>query len=834
MTLVPVFDKPSPGRANTRSGFGAITTPRGDLPLEALAVRADITGLMCRTDVRVTFRNVAPIPIEATYILPLPDNAALTAMRFRIGDRLIDATLRERGNARDVYDAGIAAGGRAAIVEQERANIFTIRVGSLSPGERIEVQLALTFTLDYSDGQAAFCFPLVVAPRYHPGVPLDGPQVGLGVAADTDLVPDASRISPPVLPWNSADTVDLTISATVARQALPIVEIGCTIPARITDDPSLPHITVDIEPNQRLNRDFVLRLSTGQRDDAVMSLSTVRDVDGPDGTFALTVLPPTTGLPPASTRNVVVVLDSSAAMAGWPGAAGRRGAARIVDMLTPADRFAVLTVADTVVAASGREPKLVPGIDRNRFAAVEHLTSVRPGGGAHLGHALDRAVELLASEHHRPAPHHSILVVITAGQVGDDDDILGRVTPARFAAGVGGMRIHSIGIGTAVNSALLRQLASTGRGEFHLAESEDQLDALIPRIRRLLGPPLLTRIGLTAEGMEFDPRTLSPAQPPDVYPGAALVITGRCRAGESGRLMLSSIGPDGRPSVSTIPAVPTTNLALTTQWARGHLGDLQRRYATCPIAEAPELAQRIVATSIRFGIITRLTAFVAVSGAHRNPNAAGGQPHQVVQPVEYTVDWTGPDEGSSAYSVEYAKRVTPTPPPFDTPSPPQPSTAPRAQRRGVLIGAGVTVIAALIGVGAVVTTVSSSDSTSDGVAQPAPKSPARPGLTFTNSAPPPAEADPGQDSETAASLTVVLTPRGTRTEISARAAGIPTGEPVRLVVVGSDGTRSVVDAWTVEAGDPARAVLVDLPIDRIARVTVESATGFVYVTTTIE
>src|SRR5262249_35178744 len=138
-------------------------------------------------------------PLEATYIFPLPDRAAVTSFRLEVAGRVIEGELQERSQARQQYDAAIQAGHRAAIAEEERAGVFTMRVGNLPPGERAIVRLGLVGPLPYSDGETTFRFPLVVAPRYIPGLPLPGPSAGGGTATDTDRVPDASRISPPVL-----------------------------------------------------------------------------------------------------------------------------------------------------------------------------------------------------------------------------------------------------------------------------------------------------------------------------------------------------------------------------------------------------------------------------------------------------------------------------------------------------------------------------------------------------------------------------------------------------------------------------------------------------------
>ncbi len=158
-----------------------------------------IDGLIAQTDLTQTFQNVHAEPLEATYIFPLPDRAAVTRFRLEVAGRVIEGELKERAAARKEYDQAIKAGHRAAITEEERPGVFTMRVGNLPPGEEATVRLSLTGPLPYSEGEATFRFPLVVAPRYIPGTPLSGPSVGDGVATDTDAVPDASRITPPVL-----------------------------------------------------------------------------------------------------------------------------------------------------------------------------------------------------------------------------------------------------------------------------------------------------------------------------------------------------------------------------------------------------------------------------------------------------------------------------------------------------------------------------------------------------------------------------------------------------------------------------------------------------------
>src|SRR5262249_33655086 len=240
------------------AGFGALTTERGCLPLKALDVQARLDGLIARVTLTQTFVNVHAEALEATYIFPLPDRAAVTRFRLEAAGRVIEGELKERGAARREYDQAIQAGQRAAITEEERPGVFTMRVGNLPPGEEATVRLTLTGPLPYSEGEATFRFPLVVAPRYVPGVPLPGPSVGDGVVPDTDAVPDASRISPPVLLPGFPNPVRLGLSVEVPTSSLKPSDFHSSLHTIVESEDNDTRL-FRLQPGERLDRDFILR-----------------------------------------------------------------------------------------------------------------------------------------------------------------------------------------------------------------------------------------------------------------------------------------------------------------------------------------------------------------------------------------------------------------------------------------------------------------------------------------------------------------------------------------------------------------------------------------------
>jgi Ca-activated chloride channel homolog len=611
-------------------GFGTLTSDRGHLPLVAMDVDAQLAGLVSSVTIRQTFRNSLSVAIEATYIFPLPDRAAVTDFAVTIAGRRIVGILKERQAARDDYDDAIAAGHRAAIVEEERPDIFTTRIGNLAPGDEAVVELTLAGTLPYEDGQATFRFPLVVAPRYIPGQLLPGESVGDGVALDTDGVPDASRIRPPVLLPGVPNPVRLSLTATLDPAGLDVADLRSSLHT-VTTSGALPGpVAVKVEPGERLDRDFILRFRlTGDGATAGVSCVAVPDADGGDeGTFVVTVLPPAVhreGI--AAPRDVVVVLDRSGSMGGWKIVAARRAAARIVDSLTSRDRFGVMAF-DHCVEKPTLGSGLVAATDRNRYLAVEWLARLEARGGTEMLPALTQALASLgASDGHDERSRTCVLV--TDGQVGNDDQLVAAV--ARF----GDVRLFTVGIDQAVNAGTLRRLAAVAGGHCDLVESEDRLDEVMTALHRRIGQPVLEAVDVQLPSTHVLTGTTTPDGPADVFPGVPLVVAGRYRGEPAGRAVVTAAGS----AALEAPVAVVKNGAAAAVWARAHLRDLEDRYSSArPGTDLDGMAAAIVSVSLRHRVLCRFTAFVAVDESGQPVD--GGDPHRIVQPVELPSGWS--------------------------------------------------------------------------------------------------------------------------------------------------------------------------------------------------
>lgn len=658
-------DRELAAAARDDAGCGTLETEQGRLPLVALDVRASIVDLLARTVVRQTFRNSLDESLEATYIFPLPDRAAVTRFELRVAGRVVVGDLKERGQARADYDRAIREGRRAAIAEEERSGVFTLRVGNLPPREEATVELEMVGPLPVEHDEATFRFPLVVAPRYTPGVPLDGHPVGAGTAWDTDQVPDASRVTPPVLLPGFPNPVRLSLEVELdlpARMPDAGIEGGefplrsslhAVVESPATADPQAAGCwrrRVAVRPGERLNRDFILRFAVGEA-----TLSTqLRTAAAADGdVLALTVLPPRVDASaPLAPRNVVFLLDRSGSMQGWKMVAARRALGRMVDSLIAEDRFAVLAFDNDLEELA---PGLLAADDRQRWRALEWLAKIDARGGTDLGPAL-----LAAARRARTSPDsqsgrddragaQSLVVLVTDGQVSGEDQILRQVTSV---AG-GAPRMLVVGIDEAVNSGFLRRLADQTGGLCELVESQDRLDDSLRRLHRGLGVPVLTDLRLEGLDGALDDERTAPRPLPDLFPGRPLIVTARARLGESPRrVRVSAKDARGTPwSVELAAAAVGAEMAtpsdassespeartLLSIWGRARVRDLEDRYAAGLAADPEAAAKEIVATSLATRVLSRFTAFVAVD--LQEVVNAGGRNTEQIQPVELPAGW---------------------------------------------------------------------------------------------------------------------------------------------------------------------------------------------------
>ena len=559
-------------------------------PLTEVRVRTSVVGAVARTVVEQRFANTNTQPIEAVHIFPLPANGALTEVELVCGEITVRADCREREEAERAFATARSAGHRAALVTQERADVHTLRVTNLPPGQEVVVRLVIVEALQAEDGAFRLRFPTTIAPRYMPGNATG--HAGPGTESDTDRVPDASRISPP-LRLSGGTKLDLEVSFVTA-------------PSRLQS--SLHALRLDLEGGVKVapsgnaicDRDFVLSFGYAGAEGGAQAWT--------DGETTLLVVEPPIMAAKTMPRDAVFAVDISGSMSGDKMEAAKRALRTALRGLVSGDRFLILAFDTTVERQS---PGFVAFDGRTLAAAEAWVEGLQPRGGTEMLAPIQAALE-----GDRPEGRLRTVLFVTDGQAGNDAEVA-----AAVANRAKGARFFTLGIDTAVNGALLEQLARVGGGACSLCTPADDIEAVVARIEARFGSPVAD--GLRAEGEEArpEPRTLFAGMP------ATILLRG-----SSAEVRATALGAGG--PVNWVVAPQRTTTPLGSLWGRERIAWLEDRLTLRPFEEEA-LRPEIVRVALQFSLASRFTAFVAVERTLK----IDGAPVEVVQPVSLPAGW---------------------------------------------------------------------------------------------------------------------------------------------------------------------------------------------------
>jgi Ca-activated chloride channel family protein len=585
-------------------------------PLKHTDVKIEVSGFLARATVTQHFVNPSAEKIEAVYTFPLPRNAAVDNMTMLVGERFVRAEIKRREEAQAIYAAARSGGKVAGLLDQERPNIFTQSVANILPGEQVKVTISYVELLKYDAGSYEVVFPMVVGPRYIAGSPL-GKQGG-GFAHDTDRVPDASRITPPVTPPGTRAGHDISIE--IALDAgLPIE--GLQSPTHEIDVERTASNQARIRLREKAtlpNKDFILRYDVAGRkiQDALLTHR-----DGRGGFFTLILQPPdrvtTADVTP---KELVFVLDTSGSMSGFPIEKAKETMRLALDGLYPQDTFNLITFAgDTHILF----PRPVPASKENLRKAQMFLESRSGSGGTEMMKAIRAALDSSDSQQ-----HVRIVCFMTDGYVGNDMEIIAEVQKHPNA------RVFAFGIGSAVNRFLLDKVAEHGRGEVEYVGLQDDGSAAARRFHERIRNPLLTDISIDWGRLPLT--DIYPKRIPDLFSAKPVVLSGRYTESSTGVIRLRGKTAGGemiREIRMTLPASELHHDVVATLWARTHVEDLMGQdYNRIQQGNArKEVREAITKIGLDYRLMTHFTSFVAVE---EMVTTDGGQPRRIDVPVE--------------------------------------------------------------------------------------------------------------------------------------------------------------------------------------------------------
>ncbi len=563
-------------------------------PLLATEVEIDVTGPVARTRVRQHYINPTKAWIEGVYVFPLADKSAVDVLRMRIGDRLIEGIIRERRQARRIYDAAKAKGRRAALLESQRPNVFMSNVANIGPGENITIEIAYQQTIPVRDGEFRLRFPMVVGPRYVPrGQSGLMDAAGLGGPATTK---DRQNMTSPVIAPEDGKINPLTLMVRIngakAVTGLNSHHHRVTI-TRTEDGTRLVKLAEGPVP---ADRDFELTWSAGA--DSATSMLFTEQWRGRHYGLVM-VVPPRDGVSDIIThgREIVFVMDTSGSMAGRSIRQAKSSLKYALGRLKPADKFNVIQFNSLTDALFDR---VVPASTRNKLMAIAYVGVLKAEGGTEMRGALLAALDGTVN----PRRLRQV-VFMTDGAVANESRLFGTITRR-----LGDARLFTVGIGSAPNRYFMRGAARRGRGSFTFIGAPEQVETRMRALWAKLAKPVVTHLSvvpLSETTMETWPDPV-----PDLFAGTPVYIAVRFEGKPADILVQgqSAAGP-WRKRLAFRGAAKGSGIAKL--WAREKIAGLQTlKYQG---VSSDEIRDRTVAVALAHGLVTRHTSLVAVDKA---------------------------------------------------------------------------------------------------------------------------------------------------------------------------------------------------------------------------
>jgi Ca-activated chloride channel family protein len=543
----------------------------GTLVLERTDVHAVVQLGLAVVEVRQLYHNPFHVPIDATYLFPLPEDAAVRAMSFTCGGRRIDSHVLPREEARQRYEEAAAQGKKAALLEQHRPNLLQQSVSSLCPGEDVVVELQYVDPLEVHDGRTELVFPTTVGPRYRPGdVPeppfVSGPGHDLSVGVDIaeGLVIDSL--------WSDSHAIEI------------VEETEEHLWVKLADEITLP------------DKDFHLAW-TFAGPEPRLTAAAIPPTEEEDGYLALTIAPGVVeDLQELRPRELMFVLDTSCSMKGSPHAASVQTVRTALARMRPTDTFSLVRFSDQASALFDSPRPATP----ENVAAAEQWLQIFDGGGTEMTAGIIEALTMPGDPERL-----RLVLLLTDGFIGDEDQVLREVR-----GHLGEARLFSLGVGPSVNRFLLDALADEGRGAVAYQLPDTPIEETVEQFYERIAHPVLTDLSIDFGDLRVS--EVYPSQIPDLFAGQPVHVVARWSGGPVDTLVRLT----GRTTHDEYTVTRRLVLqdaayheALPTLWARRKLADLQRTHRAAPL----ELATLSTEVAMQHHLASPYTSLVAIA-----------------------------------------------------------------------------------------------------------------------------------------------------------------------------------------------------------------------------
>lgn len=563
--------------AGASAGAELVTSDGRSLALVGARLVGEAQGGLARLVLEQMFENTYDENLRVTYRMPLPADGAVSGYEFELGDRVIKGTIDKKHQARERFERAIASGHTAALLEQERADIFTQQIGNIPARTSVIARITIDQRLVWlPEGEWELRFPTVIGPRY----------IG---KADTAADVRATHIKVTDQPLRSTIQIAIAVKDAIS---------GGGKPSSPSHGIEYANRIAELKSGARLDRDIVLRWAVATP--AVgLSLAAARPVHGPltDSFGLLTIVPPARDTKPVAVpRDLIVLLDTSGSMSGFPLDKAKQVVAMLVDSLDDNDRFELIEFNYNPTRYLAEPTYATP---KAKQAAINWIRSRVADGGTEIRAAVIEAMDTLRVGAQRQ------VIVVTDGYVGGEHQIIEAMNRRLPKS----CRVHVLGVGSAVNRSLATSIARAGRGVEVIIGVDEDAERGAKRLLDRTAHPVVTNVEVSGSALLRQ----APALMPDCFEGSPLVAALALRP-EGGTLVVRGQLARGTwEQTIEVPALQPGegNQAIVALYGRERVADVEANALFSSVnGEVEELG-------LSFQIATRMTSWIAVDEARK-------------------------------------------------------------------------------------------------------------------------------------------------------------------------------------------------------------------------
>ena len=566
-------------------------------------VQMDITGTINRVKLTQTFTNPSNDWVEGVYVFPLPADSAVDHLDMIIGERIIQGQIKERKEAKKIYDKAKQAGKKASLVEQQRPNIFTTKVANIGPGETIKLTIEYQQAVRIDNDKFSIRFPMVVGERYIPGQKIKTQSNALGKVANTHRVKDASKITPPADANANADRpVDISINLKAGFNTASINSAYHQVDI-VQTNPLTKHISLI---NTQANRDFELTWQAHKSLTPELALFTQQK--GDDHYLMLMATPPADEVFKQSNtpREVIFIIDSSGSMMGSSMDQATKALVQAINRLKPTDRFNIIDFDSEFEVLFDTA---IPAIDMNKRHGIRFSKYLAAEGGTEPLEAIKFALSSRDEDSHK---YLRQVIFLTDGQVGNEQELFRTVQQ-----NIDDDRFFTIGIGSAPNDYLMTKMAEIGKGAFTYIGDIDEVEVKMGELFQKLESPAMTDININFPMDINAEQALGSIS--DLYKGETITAVYKLNAIPNKLSIRGNTANGIFTKDITINASNNTN-GIDVLWAKRKIdqmmGEYQSQYRRI---DRDKVQADITSLALDYHLISKFTSLVAVDVTPSKP-----------------------------------------------------------------------------------------------------------------------------------------------------------------------------------------------------------------------